>query len=272
MAVTYKISIFDPKEWDYGFGGQAPNTNTRRTVEAWGEYYKNCLIYNLGVFNTSTGASYTFVAGENVLCDASGETDPKIGGKSKVLILNAKNRCKGYSDGIINGVISINAPMGGTAVRNGIGITASGKAIQAQSMAKSTEYAFCAAVNAYAKLHSETVKLFILEDGGGSTSDYSPYSKLGWHATGERREVATIFWARRKTPAVFHHDLYKNCPYKSDIMLWQTLTGGLEVDGSFGSLSVKRLAKMHVALNLPKALRIGVAGIDTFKAMGCSVG
>ena len=262
------VDIYDLNDWIAFFGGQSPNTNTCKTVKAWTLYYGADIGYNLGVFNTNTGASYTYVSGPTVLCDSQGATDPKIGGASQVLRIDSKNACKGYSNGIINGVISINAPMNGSAVRNGIGLTTNGKVVVAQSKSKMTERAFCIEVNSIVTNRRESIKLFIFEDGGGSTAKYSNLSKNDWHPTGENRPVPTVICFKRKTAPRISRDLYRGATGE-DVRMWQTIVGGgLVPDGSYGPSCVKAAIKVAKNLGLPTELQKGVSGITLLKKLG----
>lgn len=246
--MAYNIYLFNLLQWSVWFSGQRGD-NTRRLVKNWALIEGAELCFNLGVFDMKTGASYTYVQGPKVLTDPSGAFDRTIGGKSDILEIDPYNRCKGYSNGIKDGRVIVNAPMGGSTMRNGIGITHSGKVIIAQSSSKVTETAFATAVNNFVVKRGEIVKLFVLQDGGGSTSEYSGISKLNFNATGEARPVATVVCLRRIAPRQITRNL-KLLSKGEDVRLLQTVLGGIEADGSFGFGTRSRLMAAQRALGL----------------------
>ena len=214
-----------------------------------------------------TGESNCYVKGTYMISDSSGATYANIGGNSNILQINSNNECKGYSNGIINGVTKINKPMGGSRTRNGIGITKRGHVIIAQCGHNATEKNFCEAVNAYVSARSQKVDLFLLEDGGGSTQEYSAMSKLNFAPEGGRR-VATIVCVRFLDLPAITYPVYKNRAQCNDSLIVQTVLGGLECDGKFGSLSVSRLANSQKALGLPAIMQNGIADGLTLHRLG----
>lgn len=270
--VTYNIYILDLSQWRVWFAGQRDDKdNTVRNVKNWALINGADLCFNLGVFDVRKGATYgasfTFVSGPKILTDPSGEFDKTIGGRSDVLWIDDVNRCKGYSNAIKNGIISINAPMASSstkAVRNGIGVTVSGKVIIAQSSKAVTERTFAAAVNDFVITRAERVKLFVLQDGGGSTNEYSNISKLAFHATGENREVATVVCASRIALPPITRTLKKGCRGE-DVRILQMVLGGIECDGIFGAKTKSRLKEAQRALGL---VADGSCGPLTRKALG----
>lgn len=249
------ISILDQNEWAIDFGGQSLDSNIVKTVRDWGLSYNAELTFNLGVFNMATGKGCTYVH--------SRKGDLGYGGGSDVLEINTFNKCKGYSNGIKNGCISINKPMGGSRTRNGIGITNSGKVILAQSSSNMTERSFCQKVNSEAAKSKEVVKLFVLQDGGGSTSSYSNASKLSFYPEGIRK-VATVVYATRIGGKPITRALKLWCKGE-DVKLLQTVLGGIEVDGSYGFGTRSRVIQAQRALGL---VADGSCGPLTQKALG----
>ena len=248
--MSYNIYIFDQAQWEPKFAGQRNEVDhIVRSVKNWALINSADLCFNLGVFDMKTGASFTYVKGPKVLTDSSGSYDKTIGGRSDILKLNEFNECKGYSNGIKNGCVLINAPMGGSAMRNGIGITESGKVIIAQSASKVTEKTFASSVNNFVTKRGERVKLFVLQDGGGSTNEYSGISKLAFHATGEDRKVATVVCFKRISLPPVTRNLKLWCKGE-DVRLLQTVLGGIEADGSFGFGTRSRLMQAQRALGL----------------------
>lgn len=248
--MSYNIYILDPVYWNVWLAGQRDDSDhVLRSVKNWALINSADLCFNLGVFDMRTGASYTFVSGPKILTDPSGAYDRTIGGKSDILDINTFNRCKGYSNGIKNGQVLVNAPMGGSAVRNGVGITTSGKVVVAQSTSKVSEKTFASAVNNFVAKRGEVVKLFVLQDGGGSTNEYSGLSKLAFHATGEDRKVATVLCARKISLPPITRTL-KLWSKGEDVKILQTVLGGIEADGSFGFGTRSRLMAAQRALGL----------------------
>ena len=243
------VILFDPSYCDVWFAGQNEGTKTLKIVEDWGKIEKADLTFNLGLFDMRTGDSNCFVKGPRMISDSSGLTDPKMGGQSDILYLNSQNMCKGYCNAIVNGKVKVEHPLGKTSKRNGIGITTDGFRIIAQTSHSSYETSFANAVNNYAIKADKKVELFIMEDGGGSTSEYSAISKLGFHPTKEIRKVATVVCVRFKTLPHITRTL-KYGMRGEDVKILQMVLGGIEVDGIFGSNTRIRLRAAQKALGL----------------------
>ena len=252
--MAYNIYIFDLKQWSVRLGGQTYGSKTVRTVKDWCLSAGAELCFNLGIFNMATGEGYTYVRSKN--------GDQGYGGNSDTVEFGV-NKCKGYSNAIKNGAIIINAPMGGSRTRNGIGTTISGKVIIAQTSHKCTEKAFAQAVNSYAAKCGEKVQLFVLEDGGGSTSCYSDTSKLSFAPEGGRKVATVVYVSRFGVPPLTRN--LKLWSKGEDVKVLQTILGGIEVDGSFGFGTRSRLIQAQKALGL---LPDGSCGPLTRKAMG----
>lgn len=264
--MAFNILVLDSSQWKWWFAGQAPSTKTRQTVKQWCIAEKADLCFNLGVFDISTGESYTYVAGPKVLTDPDGLKYANIGGASNVLVLDSVNKCKGYSNGIVNNKVSINKGMGGSRTRNGIGITDKGLLIVAQTGHKCTEKQFCEEVLKVVGKKGEKVKLFVLQDGGGSTSEYSAMSKLNFAPEGGRA-VATVLCLKHLTLPPMTRPIYKGCT-GPDVGILQTVVGGIEVDNTAGPGSKTRIAQAQAALGMAPELRLGVASALTYKKLG----
>lgn len=265
--IVVNVYIFDLAIWRIRFAGQAPGTQTIKTVREWCQEQNADLCFNLGLFKMIYKDG-KLVAGESSTYVKAQGKDLSYGymTSSEMLEIDWANRCHGYSNGIINGVVKVNHPMGGSRTRNGIGKTVSGKIIIAQSSTKVTETAFCNAVNQQVKARGETVKLFILEDGGGSTSSYSARSKLTFAPEGGR-PVTTVVCLNLISPQRIGRILYKDCKGE-DVRLYQTIVGGLEADGHFGPASGKKTKSVYAALGYPAVCQQEVVWTDLLRSLG----
>ena len=115
----------------------------------------------------------------------------------------------------------------------------------------------------------EPVKLFLMEDGGGSTQMYSNISRLGISPEGGRK-VPTVTCVKRRFLPKISRTLQVGCKGE-DVRLLQMILGGIECDGSFGNITKKRLKEVQKAL---KAAGLYAGAIDgscgpmTLKALG----
>lgn len=253
--MAYNILILDQKEWSIWLGGQAYDTTTTKTVRDWGLCENAELTFNLGMFVLASGRGITFVRSRKGILGYGGDSD--------ILELNQFNQCRGYSNGIVNGCISINKPLGGSRTRNGIGITNSGKVIIAQTSNNVTERAFCQKVNSEVAKTKDVVKLFVLQDGGGSTSEYSNLSKLTFYPEGVRKVSTVVYATRINTKPVTR--VLKLWGKGDDVKLLQTVLGGIECDGSYGFGTRSRVMQAQRALGLTAD---GICGPITRKALG----
>lgn len=233
------ITILDPKDWGIQFLGPP---YPRRTVTDWALAQGADLCWNLGLFEMDTGQPDCYVHSRG--------KDICYGGEkySDVLWINGTNACCGYSNGIKDGVLDIRKKLGGSALRNGIGKTSDGKIIIAQTDAVSTEKTFCTNVNKKVKSLGLQVALFLLQDGGGSTSEYSNISKLGFYPGGSRR-VVTVTVAYRLKKQKILRVLKRGCKGE-DVKILQTILGGLDCDGDFGSKTDLRVKAAQRSLGL----------------------
>lgn len=230
--MAYNIAILDRSEWNVWLAGQKYGVPDVRYVEDWCLTQSADLCWNLGMFNAN-GLGINFVRTKH------GDSGYGQEGYCETLVLDNANQCNGYSNAIKNNIISINHPLGGYRTRNGIGLTVSDKVIIAQSSSKVTEKAFCQGVLSDVTRRGERVKQFILEDGGGSTSQYSNFSRLNFAPEG-RRKVATVVCASLKVKPYIKREL-KRGSTGEDVRLLQMLLGGIECDGSFGPGTAARL-------------------------------
>ena len=254
------VNILDKNYWNVWIAGTHYNTYPKvtRTVKDWCIAEKADLAYNLALFNFSDNKTVTYVH--------SPFGDIGYGGKSEVVYLNPANYCKGYSSGIKDNCVYLNAPLGGTRTRNGVGITSNGDVIIAQTNTKMREQTFCKEVLRIANKQGKYVKLFVLEDGGGSTSHYSNISKLGFAPEGGRK-VPTVLCLKRKNFPTVDRTL-KRGSKGDDVKLLQQVLGGIEVDGSYGAGyygTVQRVKAAQTKLGLKAD---GIAGPKTLRALG----
>lgn len=234
------VLLLDPSWVDVWFAGQTYKSRELKTVEQWCIQEKADLCFNLGLFDMKTGEGYTYVRNE--------KGDFGYGGKSEDVWINLKNCCRGYSDGIKFGNVIVNYPMGGKRTRNGVGVTTDGFPILAQTSHFTYEKTFATAVNEYAIKGNKRVRNFVLEDAGGSTSEYSARSRLGFYPEGIR-PVATVTCVRFKNLPRITRNLTLG-KRGDDVKILQIVLGGLEVDGSFGLQTYKRLKEAQKALGL----------------------
>lgn len=256
---------------DVWFAGQNDGTKTVKTPEEWCIAEKADLVFNLGLFDLKTGESVCYVKGPRMISDSSGATSSTIGGKSKILTINSQNQCKGYSNGIVDGKISFNtnALLGSSRTRNGIGITTTGEVIIAQTDTPYTERAYCEEVNSKViNRYKKAVKLFVLEDGGQSTQEYSDKSKRKF-APERGRKVATVVCVRFKIKPIIDHVIHNGLK-DPDVEFTQIFLGGLDPDGSCGPASVKAITEFQKLMGFPKALQCGIASAKTLRALGLS--
>ena len=257
------VNLFDKSLWDIWIEGSHYNTTpkTRMTVANWCVASKADLCFNLALFNLNNGNTITYV--HNANGDIGYGND-----KSNLVRLNDQNWCRGYSNGIINGTTTVNAPLGGARTRNGIGLTKSGKIIIAQCNSRMYEKSFCNSVNNFVKKQGEFVDIFVLQDGGASTSMYSNISKLSFAPEGGRK-VATVVCLKRKYSGTFrvNRQLKYRCKGE-DVKLLQQFLGGIEVDGSFGRGSAGTEQRVKAFQRKMGLKQDGICGPATLKALG----
>lgn len=255
--MAYIVNIFDPTQWAMALGGQDPNTGTTRTVKDWGLSYSADLTFNLALFNMSNGRSVNYVRTKKGIVS--------YGGASHTLDFDGINQCRGYSDAIVNDVVSYTKKdlLGGSALRNGIGRTMSGKVIMAHTSHNCTEVAFAQAVLKEIHKRGEKVELFVFEDGGGSTSGYSKRANLTYYPK-EKRKVATVaYFIGYNLPKITR--TLRLGKKGEDVRLLQMILGGIECDGSFGPATYRRVRQAQAALGIKVD---GSCGPQTLAALG----
>lgn len=258
--MSYHIPIFDPAIFRLWITGQNYLEKRTEYVRDWCKQEDADLCFNLGIFGMATGLGCSDVTSKGRPI-AYGNHTPKL------LVIDGNNSCRGYSDGIVDGAVKINFPMHGKALRNGLGVTDKGVFFVAQTNHAVTEVVFCNYVNEYMKVRGHRVKLFTLQDGGGSTSEYSAVSGLNF-APGGNRKVANALCVKLRKPPTISHTLYVGCPYADEVKLAQTMLGGIEVDGSFGAGTKARVLAAQKAWGFPVGLQCGVLGTMTLRALG----
>lgn len=256
--MAFNILILDPARWRVWFAGA--NNGTRLQVKQWAAQEEADLCFNLTTFSMATGRPDTFVrvAWKDLCYGHEGHT--------ALVDLGSGYQCRGYSNGIVDGTVTVNRPMGGSRTRNGIGLTAAGHVIIAQTGHKVTEKVFCQTVKTFVERRGQKVKTFVLQDGGGSTAEYSSVSRLNFAPEGGR-PVPTVVCVKRRDNMTLTRPIYQGCT-GGDSELVQILLGGIECDQSFMSGSVKRLKQAQAALGMPSALCCGIASAYTARKMG----
>ena len=256
--MSCNVFLFDPNIFIWWLAGQNYKEKRVETVQRWCEIEQADLCFNLGIFSMSSGlgCSHVYAKGKWI---AYGNDKPQT------LELNPYNKCKGYSDGIINGQIRINYPMRGSALRNGVGMTEDGFLIVAQTSHATTETVFCNEVNSKVKARGHKVRLFTLQDGGGSTAATSSICHV---STGGSRKVANVLCIQFKQPPTFTMPIY-NGRKGDEAGLMQTALI-IDADKDFGANSTKRLNQALANSGLPKGYT-NVADAYALKKFGFNV-
>ena len=265
----YIINVFDLKdEWNAWFAAASPYSEPKKevyTVDKFAVMQNADLCFNLALFKMKSpkkNESMTYVRTTQYQEVGYGGTDEKVE-------INWANKCSGYAVAIRNGVVIkhnyyTNRYLGGSSCRNGIGWTQDGRLIIAQTTKKVSEKTFADKINTVIpEMYRVKVKLFLFEDGGGSTSEYSNISKLTFHPT-ENRAVATVTCLKRKTFPKVTRTLQKG-DVGWDVVRLQTVLGGISCDGSYGSGTANRVKAFQKANKLPTT---GVADQTTLQALG----
>lgn len=249
--------VFPKTYWDIWFEGTPYNTRpkTARIAKDWTLAAKADASYNLAFFNMSNYDTVNYVKAKG--------SDVGYGGIAERLTVSSGNICGGYAVGIKGNELVIRSD-GTTRTRNGIGLTSKGNIIIAQTTSKITEKNFCKEVGVQVnQYYKESVKLFLMEDGGGSTQMYSTISKLGISPEGGRK-VPTVTCVKRKQLPKVTRVLKTGCKGE-DVRLLQMILGGLVCDGSYGNATKKRVKEAQRALGLTVD---GSCGAITQTALG----
>lgn len=262
MIVT---QVYDTRYWDIWFMGSKYYDSPKTALKAkeWCISSKADMCYNLAMFNMSNYNTISYVKSKGYDVGYASKSDP-----CEIVNVSTGNVCGGYALGIKDNEVVIK----GSTVRsrNGIGITKSGRIIIAQSTSKVTEKNFCREVAIQvSQYYKDTVNVFLMEDGGGSTQMYSNISKLGIAPEGGRK-VPTVTCVKRRVPQKVNRILKVGCAGE-DVRYLQIVLGGLVTDGSYGNATKKRVKECQKEL---KALGIydsaidGICGPGTQKALG----
>lgn len=255
--------------------GEVIPEKLRKNVEGWRLATGADLTFNLGLFNMKAGPSYGL--GCSFVRTKKGDMSYGYSDCSRRLEIDYANMCCGYSNGIIDNVIKINNPFGGSRTRNGIGLADDGFVIIAQTSITTTEKAFCRKVLSDVNKNGKKVKLFLLMDGGGSTSMSSGFSRLNFYPEGVRKvtSVANVYlihpikiddYSPKKDEdgKPIARVLKRGCRGE-DVKWLQMVLGGIECDGIFGTGTLKRLRDAQRKLGLKVD---GYCGPATKKALG----
>lgn len=262
MVITH---VYDPVMWDIWFEGTPRTVRPKelKTAKEWAESAKADVAYNLGFFDAKTHKTTSYVKSkgqdlgplrsQNRLTVSPGNvcgSEPDEDGKKWGL---------GIKD---NEVIE---PSGGDyRSQNGIGITARGKIIIAQTNGRSNRRDFCTEVKRQVKVHfKDTVKLFLMENGGKNTQSYSNFSKLDMIPE-LGCPVATVTCVRMRVRVKLSRTLTIGMSGE-DVRLLQMILGDLECDGVYGNITKARVKAAQKALGITED---GTCGLITLKALG----
>jgi len=240
--MSYHVFLLKRQDWRVWIDGPAYQAAVTQTVTGWALATGADLCFNLGLFKLWDGPACNYARSKG--------KDIAYGGASEIMTIDSMNACRGYSNGILDGTVKVNAPLGGYAYRNGVGVTTDGRILIAQTSHTCTEAVFCQKVNDFVIKNGSRVKLFVLQDGGGSVSEYSAMSKLGFYPGGTRR-VATVICAKRITKPSITRTLSFGCRGE-DVRELQVALGGIEADGIFGvgTLSRVRAAQKELGIRV----------------------
>ena len=264
------VNVFDPKEYDiFVYGNRySPGNVPLRSMKQWAEKAGADIAFNLAFFNFDTNVNRALNCAGRTLQYVHSPTigdigyDDAVGGRSPLIELDNGNRWRGYGVFVKNNMVT-NASRSGRRARNMDGLTADGRYIHVTSDSQTEYYVAAYTINFVKKHYGTTVKLLLKEDSGGSTQEYSAISKLGYYPEGQRN-IATIVGIKRKEPYVFKRVL-RFGSRGEDVYMLQRLLGGIEVDGSFGYGTLKRVRQAQTALGLSSD---GIAGPITLGKIG----
>lgn len=263
--MAFNNFVFDKNIFEWWFAGQPTGQPVLKTVEQWCKDEKADLCFNLGEFNMPKTGKYEKLSICEVIAQGR-RISYGYGDRTDLLYINDKNACRGYSYGVRNGAVYLNRPKGGKRSRNGIGMTTSGNLVVSQSN-NATEKDLCTNINKYVKGKGQTISTFLMEDGGGSTCEYSALSRLKFAPEGGR-ECATVLCIRVKRPISITHPIYAGCPKDISTEYVQMILGGIAADRDAQTLTKNRILAAQIALGFPKGMQTGVADYYTLKKMG----
>lgn len=267
------LNVFDQEDYDvfvYGNPYSTGNIPIDCYPSGWQKKCSADWVFNLAFFN--------FDNYKNRLLNCAGRTlqycyNPNIGvigynsGQTlsmPTIMLDSGSRFAGWKWAIKDGIVqSSDLDKTSRRARNMNGLTTCGKYIHVQSD-RQTEAFVAGEVNKRIKaLYKTSIKCLFIEDAGGSTQQYSAISKLEFAPEG-RRAIATVIGVKRKAAYTFTRTLYKGLQ-GNDVMILQQALGGIEIDGSFGPATDRRLRQAQKVMGLTAD---GYAGPMTIKTMG----
>lgn len=262
----YIIRKFNPNEWNLNFDC-SPYTQypkTCLTAQTWGSRNQTDLTMNLCYFNFDDSASRKANAVYRTLqylriSKLGG--DVAYGGTQEMITLPNGDKVAGFTLGIKDGKVYENN-VSSKRTRNGFGITKDGVYFNVQTTSSVTIKSFCTTVNNQVK----NVKLFLMMDGGGSTSCYARRSGIYFHPEGVRA-IPSVLQATYKGQGVSR--TLKQGMKGDDVMLLQMMLGNVECDGIFG-LGTRNAVIQAQKFIFPKTKSEwdGIAGMKTLKGLG----
>lgn len=262
MVLTH---VYDPKLWNVWFEGTPYDIEPKemKTANEWADATKADVVYNLGSFNAKTNETTIYIKAKG--------REVGYGGAQERLTVSPGNVCgaKADSDGKKWGLgirdNMVVEPTGGSYKScNGIGITPSGKIIIAQSDGRIMKRDFCLEVCRQVKIYfKDTVKMFLIEDGGKNTQFYSNFSKLSMIPETEKK-VPTVTCVKMRLKLKLTRTMTTGIGGE-DVRLLQMILGGLECDGVYGNATKARVKAAQKALGITQD---GSCGPITLKALG----
>ena len=261
------VKVFNPTEYSiypYGTKYSDGNNQVLYSVKDWAKITKADWVFNEAFFNFVTKANDAANCSGRTLQYLHNSTIGDIGYGDKTIRINFfGNMITGWATAVSHGQVQPGLNKIVKRARNMDGITVDGRYIHVTTD-RQTEYFVANYVNSFVKKHYATIiKYLFIQDSGGSTSEYSNISKLGYYPEGTRA-LPNCLCITRKAPYVFTRTLKKGTKGKDVEMLQMALTG-FEVDGIFGNGTFNRLKQSQKALGL---VADGIAGPKTIKAMG----
>ena len=251
--------LFKKGEWNINLACHEYGKPKTHTVYDWALITGAELVFNLGLFNMSTGESCTYVKNHK------GELS--YGGRSDNLEVSPGNITRGYANLIKDdAIVKSSYWLGGTALRNGVGITKDGDVIVARTTDAVSEMVFGKRLLTRAKKEGMSISLFVLQDGGGSTSEYSAISKLIFYPQGARKVASVLTASRIKHPCIAR-PLIPGCKGE-DVKYLQMILGGLDCDGIYGSATKARVKEFQKVAGFKGKELDGKCGPLTQKKLG----
>lgn len=271
MAATFILSMFDPKDYDMWFAGGTYGDHSLangKSLKTWCTQEKADLCFNGTWFNMPTAANKKDNIAYDTVCFMVGKGKQiGYGGVYERIAFDSRNIIGGCYVGIKDDKIVFNDTKTSTA-RNGIGQTTDGRYFMVQTTSMTNKACCQKTYDWVHKKYNTKIKLFILEDGGGSVGVYSSKSKLLWAPKKEGadgRYVANVICFKRRTTAPKIERVLKRGCKGDDVKVLQQTIGGVEIDGSYGPAMVTRVKQVQKALGLAQD---GSCGPATLTALG----